>query len=410
MIRALRSMVSQETAVRHMHEKVGFVRTLVGLLKSSDVSLRIEASALIALLTVLRDMVTELKNNNAVSLLTAILSSPMGSDEIPVYNNGIVALVRIVGASGESIVEDLKKAQVVTPLCNIINKLDRSPDVHDAVVTLLSTLAGSPEIALQIVSAGCVPSLSRLLGVYTQMVSGNTPQREFRRITRAKHETKTAQSQEQVEGIVEDDDDIAEDHMNPIFRGSSLEDIVSLMRLLSRVPDARRQMKDNRVLTLLSRLIELPTLTFSQKTQATNCLHFFASDPSYSDAVVQTGVAKTLVDQLYQPGTSVEEISFQAHALCVVAHLSVYEEVQKHVAHKHWLNSVVSRAPKAPSPQIKVFTGTILLNLLKGDRSEEIREMINSSPAIAATVAHMVQEETKSTSHNKPWSIIYSKS
>lgn len=417
LVKALRALASQELSVEQMLlPQYEFVPLIVSFLRSKDVSLRVEASALVALLTIVREMVVALKSANIVPLLTSVLSSPMAASEQAVFNNGIVSLVRIIAVSGDSIAEDLKKAQAVAPLCNIVTRLDRTPLVHDAVVTLLTILAGSPEISLQIVASGAVPSLCTMLVSYADFASGKLSERDFRRITTSgatssanDHavSTKSALSEEE-EGFV-DDDDASDDSVNPIYRGSDPEDIIPLMRLLSRVPSARAQMLENgQVLPALVALISNSQLPFSQKTQATNALVNFASDTSAQQAVVATEVGRWLAQQTLELGTSAEELVFQSHALAVLALFSTHESIQKHIAHKFWLSAVVTRAPKMQQQKaVQQAIASILLNLLRGERQDEIREIIESSEPIRSTIAHMVREDQMNTEKRSIWAAVY---
>jgi hypothetical protein len=410
LLKAFRVLATQELAVDQMlHSPIKFIATLVSLLKCKNVSVRIEASAVIGLLTIVRDAVFALKQQNVVASLTSILSSPIAANEQALFNNCVVAFVRIIGVSGETIADDLKKEQAVAPFCNIINKLDRSPAVHDAVVTLLTILAGSPEISLQIVSAGCVPSLSKILTTYVDYASGKVSERDFRRITSSAYNTRPAI--EENDEVIVDDDEAIDDYVNPIYRGSDPEDIIPLIRLLSRVPRARSEMLTASVPTALAALIAIPTLPFSQKTQATNCLANFASDPSAQQVVLETDVVRLLAMQTFDAGTSLEELTFQNHALAVLALLSAHEAVQKHTSQKYWLTAVIPRAAKVTEKPVQQAIGSILLNLLRGPRQDDIREIIAASDPIRNTIAFMIradQSQEQGQRQRSVWTSVYS--
>lgn len=421
LIKALRVVATQELAVEQLlFPKYDFCALIVSLLKQTkDTSLRIEASALIALLTIVRDLVEALKEKEVVPVLTSLLSSPMGSSDQAIYNNGIVALVRIIAVSGDSIADDLKKAQAVTPLCNIVNKFqaDRSQPaaVIDAVVTLLTILSASPEISLQIVSQGCVPALSKILAEYVEFASGaRASLRDFRRITRVTQATGVEQGSktnaaisEDEESIV-DDDDAAEDEINPIYRGSDPEDILPLVRLLSRIPSARPQMLQYDVPKSLAALTALPELSYTQKTQATNAFVNFASEPESIAAVTSTDVARILSLQTFDAGVSAEEIVFQSHALAVLALFSGHESFQKHVAQKYWINSVIPRAAKTNQLPVQQAIGTILLSLLRSDNySDQVRDIIEESEPVRSTITHLVRQDQPNKSYKSVWPSVF---
>lgn len=455
LIKALRVVATQELAVEQLLvSKLGFCRLIVNLLKqSNDVSLKIEASAIIALLTIIRDMVLALKEENVIPVLTSILSSPMTSSEQPVFNNGIVALVRIIAVSGDSIADDLKRAEAVNPLCNIVIKFQpddrtQSPAVLNAVVTLLSVLSASPEVALQIVQRGCIPSLANILRYYVDSVSDNKPKhRDFRRITavgtgqadsptssssssssqaattnaapRSSHSTTAAaaaaaaaapvaEDAENEIPIDENDDDVLEDDINPVYRGSDPEDILSLIRLLSRIPSALPPMIEYDVPKSLTSLLAIPTIPYSQKTQAVHTFTNFANDPASIEAVTTTDLPRILSPQTMDAGTSPEEITFQNHALSVFALFSSHEAFQRPVAHKYWLNSVVPRAPKTDLVAVQQAIGFIVLGLLRSDYYDhEVREIIHDSPAVTATIAHFVRADQVSGTKSV-WSHVHS--
>lgn len=440
LIKALRVVATQEVAVEQLLiPKYNFCALVVSLLKQTkDSSLRIEASALIALLTIVRDLVEALKEKEVVPVLTSLLSSPMGASDQAVYNNGIVALVRIIAVSGDSIADDLKRAQAVTPLCNIVNKFqaDRSQPaaVLDAVVTLLTILSASPEIALQIVSRGCVPALSKILALYVDFASGvKASERDFRRITQTSADTPSTKSStgaqkqkaaqkngssaesvefrsaisEEEESFV-DDEDVGEDEINPIYRGSDPEDILPLIRLLSRIPSARPQMIQYDVPKSLAALIALPELPYTQKTQATNALVNFAAEEDCVASVTSTDIARILSLQTFDSGTSAEEIMFQSHALAVLALFSAHDSFQRHVAPKYWLTSVIPRAAKTNQIPVQQAIGTILLSLLRSDEhSDNVRDIIAESEAIRSTISHLVRQDQLKKASKSVWSAVF---
>jgi hypothetical protein len=406
LLTSLRRLAVQPLTIEQMLlPKFNFVPALVALLKSPSLSVRTEASVLIALLTVIKEMLEPLRKAGVIPMLIGILSNDFQASEQALYNNGVVILVRLLAISHESFIEEMKSANVVIPLCNVIKKLDRSPAVHEAVITLLSVLAAPIDLTLQIIATDIIPSLVNILRAYVKSHTGKKARRSYIRITQPSTGTRPVLSADE-EAIVDDEDAIS-DSINPVYQGSDPEDIVTLIRMLSRDPGARAILQQEMAIPCLVELIANPSIPFLQKIQAVSCLNNFAGDSRMVPELLAHDLGRSLTHQTGESGTSKDEIDFQDRAIIVLANLAAHEPIQKYTSQKAWINPIMARASKTQHVPVSQAIAVIFRELLKNsDRQEDVRDLFASSDFLKATIGEMVKRELEMGGKGNLWASV----